>query len=72
MNGTCTTESRANGTEKQRITENCGYPTSSSSSSYLIVQSFSPGNGNTNFAEYSGWTAVSIQWYKVMVWVVIT
>lgn len=31
----------------------------------------STGNGNTNFAEYSGWTAVSAHW-KTVVWVVIT
>jgi len=31
----------------------------------------STGNGNTNFAEYSGRTAVSAHW-KTVVWVVIT
>lgn len=37
----------------------------------LYVRLSSTGNGNTNFAEYSGWTAVSARW-ETVVWVVIT
>lgn len=37
----------------------------------ISVRLSSTGNGNTNFAEYSGRTAVSARW-KTVVWVVIT
>lgn len=37
----------------------------------ISVRFSSTGNGNTNFAEYSGRTAVSAHW-KTVVWVVIT
>lgn len=37
----------------------------------ISIRFSSTGNGNTNFAEYSGQTAVSVHW-KTVVWVVIT
>lgn len=37
----------------------------------ISVRFSSTENGNTNFAEYSGRTAVSAHW-KIVVWVVIT